>query len=253
MSAEQQPFDEKTQAWLEYSQSAGGRLRHAVILHHLNRHMPPPPLAVLDVGGGTGELAADLARDGCSVTLLDFSPAMLEEAHRRCAGLNVTLVCAQASQIPALFGAERFDLVLCHSLLEFVDDPSALLVQLARLMRDGGLLSIVVGNRFHPPLRATLLERDFGRARVGLDDEIPSTDMFGLPRRTFYPDDVRQMIHACQMNRIGEYGVRVFADLLGDEPELSEELIALELAASERMPYRHLARFIQFVATKGKA
>jgi S-adenosylmethionine-dependent methyltransferase len=247
----QQAFDQKTQNWLHYNQSTSGKLRHAVILHHLRAHMPRGPLGILDVGGGTGELAADLAEAGHSLTLLDFSPAMVEQARHRCAGLNVTLVCADASQIPALFKAESFGLALCHSVLEFLDDPLTLLRDLARVLRAGGLLSVVVGNRYHLPLRAALLEKDFCRAQLSLDDEIPATDLFGLPRRTFYPEDIRQMIQACNMGLVGEYGVRIFADLLSDAPELTQDLLALELAASPRMPYCHLARFIQFVATKG--
>jgi S-adenosylmethionine-dependent methyltransferase len=247
----QQAFDQKTQSWLHYNQSTGGKLRRAVILHHLRGHIPQAPLDILDVGGGTGELATDLAEVGHSLTLLDFSPAMVEQARRRCAGLDVTLVCADVDQLGVLFKAESFGLALCHSVLEFLDDPLALLRDLARVVRTGGLLSIVVGNRYHLPLRAALLEEDFRKAQLGLDDEIPATDLFGLPRRTFYPEDIRYMIQACNMCLVGEYGVRIFADLLGDVPELTQDLLALELAASPRMPYCHLGRFVHFIATKG--
>jgi len=246
----QRAFDQQTRAWLQYNASPGGRLRHAVILHHLRAHMPPAPLDVLDVGGGTGELAADLARAGHAVTLLEFAPAMLDAARRHCTGLNVTFVCAAADQLSQRFDAGSFDLVLCHSLLEFLDDAPALLAHLVRAVRPGGHLSIVVGNRFHSPLRAALLDQDFHRARRGLDDELPAQDLFGLPRRTFYPADVRRMIQAQDVQVLGEYGVRVFTDLLGDRPELTPDLLALELAASSRMPYSHLARFIQFIAKK---
>ena len=124
------------------------------------------------------------------------------------------------------------------------------MVELARVVQTGGLLSIVVGNRHHLPLRAALVRRDFRQARLGLDGEIPAVDLFGLPRRTFYPEDVRQMIQAAGMRLLGEHGVRIFADLLSDAPQLTDDLLALELAASSRLPYRHLARFIQFVARK---
>jgi S-adenosylmethionine-dependent methyltransferase len=246
----QQAFDDKARAWLQYNESARGQLRHAVTLHHLRAHAPPAPLDILDVGGGTGELSAVLARAGHALTLLDLSPAMVAEARRQCAGLNVRLVCADASQIPDLFEAGCFDLAVCHSLLAFVDDPPALLARLARVVRAGGLLSLVVGNRFHPPLRAALLERDFRRAQAGLDGEMPATDLFGLPRRTFCPVDVRRMVRACGMRVVGEYGVRVFADLLGGTCDLTQDLLDLELAAGDRMPYRHLARFLQYIAIK---
>ncbi len=246
----QHAFDKKVQSWIEYNASAGGRLRHAIILHHLQAYLPHAPVCILDVGGGTGEMAAHLARMGHDVTLLDFSPAMVEQAGHHCAGLNVTLVCADVGQLPEHFQSESFDLVLCHSLLEFLDQPAALLIGLAHVVRTRGLLSVVVGNRHHLPMRAALARKDFCQARRALDNEIPEVDLFGLPRRTFYPEEVQSMIQTARMRLIGEYGVRIFADLLGDAPQLTDDLLALELAASSRLPYRRLARFIQFIAKK---
>lgn len=251
MNSDQQAFDRQTRAWLQYNESAKGQLRHAVILQHLTPYLARVPINVLDVGGGTGELAIDLAKRGHAVTLLDFSSAMLSEAQHRCDGLDVTLVCAPAGQIPSLFRTGSFDLIACHSLLEFVDDRSTLLAHLASILKAGGMLSVVVGNRYHQVLQAALREQNFHRAQQGLDDELPSTDLFGLPRHTFYPEALRQMIEACGLQPVAEYGVRVFSDLMADGPKFTPDLLALELAAGERLPFRHLARFIHLVAEKG--
>ena len=58
------------------------------------------------------------------------------------------------------------------------------------------------------------------------------------------------MIQAAGLQLVGEHGVRIFADLLSDALQLTDDLLALELAASSRLPYRHLARFVQFIARK---
>jgi S-adenosylmethionine-dependent methyltransferase len=244
-------FDGKIQDWLRYTGSPGGKLRQLAVLHHLDLHAPPPPLNVLDVGGGTGEMALHLAREGYAVTLLDISPRMIEQAQGLCAHLNVDFVCAAADRIPALFDRESFDLVLCHSLLEFVEDPTELLGDLMCALRVDGLLSILVGNRHHFPLRAAILQKDFSKACLALDREIPALDLFGLPQRTYCAEEMRQMIRACGARLVAEYGVRVFMDLLAEVRELTPDIIALELAASSRPPYRHMARFVQFIAAKG--
>ena len=176
---------------------------------------------------------------------------MLEKAREQCAGLDVTMVEAPAGQISSLFSTGSFDLVISHSLLEFVEEPYTLLDHLVAILSEGGMLSLVVGNRYHQVLRAALREQDFSRAQQGLDEELPSTDLFGLPRHTFYPESMRQEIKARGLRPVAEYGVRVFADLLSNAPDYTPDLLALELAAGERMPFRHLARFVHLIARKG--
>jgi SAM-dependent methyltransferase len=192
-----------------------------------------------------------MAWEGYAVTLLDISPEMIDRAESRCADLTVNFVCAAAERIPELFNPQSFDLVLCHSLLEFVEDPSELLTHLMRILRVDGLLSVVVGNRSHFVLRAALLQGDFHQARLALDEEIPGSDLFGLPQRTYHIEEMRQTIQGRGARLVGEYGVRVFLDLSREVQELTPDLIALELAASSRLPYRQMARFVQFVAVKG--
>lgn len=243
-------FDASVAAWSEYGKSARGQLRNAEVLHHLRAHLPGRGLRVLDAGGGTGELAADLARDGHVVTLLDFSPAMLAAARHQCDGLDVTLLCDDVSRIEALFQPGYFDAAICHSLLEFVGDAEGVVSRLARVVRPEGVLSVLVGNRYHATLREAIMRRDFQRARLELDEEVPATDLFGLPRHTYYPETMRQLLEGCGLRVIGEYGVRVFSDLLDPSTTDPADLLALELVAAARLPYRHIARFVQFIALK---
>lgn len=248
-------FDASVIAWRDYSRSVYGELRSAEAIHHLRAHLKRRGLRVLDVGSGTGELAADLARDGHSVTILDFSPGMLEEAGRVCQGLDVMPLCADVSQIEGLFEPGSFDVAVCHSLLEFVGDVPGVVSQLARVLKVEGVLSVLVGNRYHATVRTATVERDFERARLALDVEAPSTDVFGLPRRTFYPKEIQEVLKISGLRVIAEYGVRVFYDLLGSTIDSLnrkdlDNLLDLELAAGARMPYRHIGRFVQFIALR---
>jgi S-adenosylmethionine-dependent methyltransferase len=243
-------FDAKASAWQDYNASTVGRLRHKIVLHHLLSYLGDSPCDVFDVGCGTGELAADLAAGGHNLTLLDFSPGMLTIAEQRCADYAARTVCADATQAVDRLGPESFDAVLCHSLLEFAPDPAQLLDVLVQLVRPGGLLSLLIGNRCHAPLRSALIEWDFPRALRELDGDPPGEDLFGLPRRTFDPDELAGMLRARGLRITREAGVRVFADLLPPLDGIPDDLLALELAASTRLPYRRLARFVLFIAVK---
>lgn len=62
--------------------SLKGLVRTYVMHQQLLEHLPAPPAAVQDVGGGAGHQSFPLAQAGYEVTLLDSSPAMLDKARQ---------------------------------------------------------------------------------------------------------------------------------------------------------------------------
>ena len=110
------------------------------------------PLQVLDVGGGSGMFAVPLAELGHRVTVVDPSADALATLHRRAAtagvGERVRGVQGDGDRmLTALPSADLFDLVLCHFVLEVVDDPASTLQQIAGVLRPGGRLSTASANR----------------------------------------------------------------------------------------------------------
>jgi len=98
-----------------------------------------PRDTVLDVATGTGAVARELiARTGCTVVGLDQSPEMLAEARRRLPA-SVTLVEGTAEALP--FADDSFDALTFTYLLRYVSDPSAALLELARVVKPGGTIA----------------------------------------------------------------------------------------------------------------
>jgi demethylmenaquinone methyltransferase/2-methoxy-6-polyprenyl-1,4-benzoquinol methylase len=93
---------------------------------------------VLDVATGTGMVAAELLGRGFAVTGVDQSPEMLARARERF-GPRIELVEASAENLP--FADESFDHLTVTYLLRYVDDPAATLVELARVVRPGGVVA----------------------------------------------------------------------------------------------------------------
>src|SRR5712691_1658251 len=124
-----------------YLETPEGRLRLDLAFANLRDFLPQATrsLRALDLGCGTGAIAVRLARLGLHVTLLDASLPMLEFAMRaaREAGVaeRIALKHADAGQLATLFDAGSFDLILCHNILEYVDDPGAVLRGAARALR----------------------------------------------------------------------------------------------------------------------
>lgn len=93
---------------------------------------------VLDVATGTGLVAAELRRRGFRVTGVDQSAEMLAVARGRF-GEHVELVEASAEALP--FESEAFDHLTFTYLFRYVDDPSAVLAELTRVVRPGGVVA----------------------------------------------------------------------------------------------------------------
>jgi ubiquinone/menaquinone biosynthesis C-methylase UbiE len=121
-----------------------GFVRTYVLHQHLLEHLPPPPAAVLDVGGGAGHQSFPLAVAGYQVTLLDLSPAMLDKARERLRRLpadardRVTLLQADGEHAVEAVQGRRFPVVLCHGVLGYLDRPEPMVEQLCRCAAPGG-------------------------------------------------------------------------------------------------------------------
>jgi ubiquinone/menaquinone biosynthesis C-methylase UbiE len=85
--------------------------------------------AVLEVGCGTGHFAHALRGRGFRVVGVDPAPAMLAVAATR-----VPVACADGQRLPFRDGA--FDAVMILAVLEFAQDPRALLAEALRVARE---------------------------------------------------------------------------------------------------------------------
>jgi len=117
----------------------------------LERHGAQRGGIVLDAGCGTGEVAIACARRGYRVVAADFAPGMIEGATRRVAEAPGLPVVVQVADLGRAWPwpAASFDHALAISVLQALPDPAAALGELARVVRQGGLLVIV--HRRRPP------------------------------------------------------------------------------------------------------
>jgi SAM-dependent methyltransferase len=213
------------------------------------------PLRVLDVGGGSGNFAVPLAQLGHDVTVVDPSADALATLQRRAGtagvGERVRGVQGDGDRLhEVLAGDDGYDLALCHSVLEVVDDPAATLDQIAGALHSGGLVSVATVNRAGAVLARALAGHPV-EALALLEDRDPAPGRARPARRRFAPVDLLALAEGAGLVPGAWRGVSVVADLLdaasGADPDAVRRL---ELALAEVSPYRDVATGLHLLAAR---
>src|SRR5947209_2839890 len=255
-------FQRGAHKYAAYLDTPEGRLRLDLAFATLQEFLPVRQaghsLSALDPGGGTGAAAVRLAKLDFHVTLLDSSPAMLEIAERaaRDAGVidKIVLEHGDVSQSASLFQSGSFDLILCHNLLEYVDDPVAVLRVLGCMMRgSSALLSILVRNQAGEVFKAAIQAGDLAAAEYSLSAGWGHESLYGGKVRLFTPEALEAMLQDASLTPVARRGVRVIADYLPPQISRSHEyhrIFELERKLGNRMEFAAAARYIQFLARR---
>ncbi|MEU9341215.1 methyltransferase domain-containing protein [Streptomyces sp. NPDC048278] len=215
-------------------------------------------LRVLDVGMGQGTQALRLARAGHQVTGVEQEPAMVTAARRALAaepeGIRerVRIVQGDGRDTGVHFLPGSFDVVLCHGVLMYVEEPDALLAGLARMLAPGGLLSLLVRNADALAVRPGL-SGDWAGALEAFDT-VSYRNRLGLDVRADRLATLTGALAGIGAPLQSWYGVRVFTDTAADDaaaPADLETLLAVEERAGRTDPYRSVAALLHLCGVRG--
>jgi S-adenosylmethionine-dependent methyltransferase len=232
--------------------------RTAVVWSALEPTLGSGPLDVLDIGGGTGGLAVRVGELGHRVTVVDPSPDALAALGRRAREHDVEVAGRQGDLSSLLDVVEpaSADLVLCHGVLELVDDPADALAILARVLRPDGMLSLLVAQRYAAVV-ARAMAGHFQQALALLDPPTGSprrpAESPGRSGRRYTRDELTGLVQQAGFVPDAVHGVRVFTDLvpgslLDLEPGATAALVELEQAVATLPEYLPLATQLHLLA-----
>ncbi len=196
------------------------------------------PRQILDLGGGTGGQAVRLAEAGHQVTVVDPSldalAALARRASEREIGERLRAVQGDAEDLADVVEAGSIDLVLCHGVLEVVDNPLPALVSIRQVLRATGRLSLLVVQREAGVLlrvasgqvraASAILHHDDGRWGPG--DPL---------QRRFSRSTVFELLAEAGFDVLGDEGIRIFADLVPVSAEVADPSTAAILARMEQI------------------
>ncbi|TDC07943.1 methyltransferase domain-containing protein [Streptomyces sp. 8K308] len=225
-------------------------------------------LDVLDTGGGSGSFAVPVAALGHRVTVVDPSPDALFALERRAAEQGVAVgappgvsrgrvrgVQGDTHDLHDVVESGAFDLVLCHGVLEYVDDPAAGLRAVAGALRpDGGTLSVLTAGVGGAVLSRALAGR-FSEASRALGDPAGRWGEADPVPHRFTVDGLRELIGAAGLRPGEVHGVRIFADLVpgalvDTEPDALRALTRLEAEAAALPAFQAIAGRLHVLAER---
>jgi S-adenosylmethionine-dependent methyltransferase len=258
LHVESERFRSGADKYAAYLATPEGRLRLDLTYANLQEFLPRATrsLRALDLGCGTGVIAVRLARLGIHVTLLDSSEQMLDLANRAAQKADVTdkieVIHADATQLGNLAPLGLYDLILCHNLLEYVDDPSALLRGVAGALRDSSAIaSVLVRNQAGEVLKSAIQAGDLAAAEHNLTAEWGQESLYEGKVRLFTAESLRTMLLESSLAVSAERGVRVMSDYLPAKVSRDDEyeaIFQLERKLGRRPEFVSIARYMHCLA-----
>ncbi len=193
---------------------------------------------ILDFGSGEGITANYLAKKNV-VVAVEPSEDMLRN---RWDDYEYKQIVGDVSNLSE-FENESFDLIVCHNVLEYIDDKEQVINELCRLLKVGGMISVVKHNRAGRVMQMAVLLDDMKKANDILDGKDGMSSQFGAIR---YYEDEQIVRWNNRLKLIDEFGIRTFWHLQQNQEkhgteEWQKEMMQLEMRVSKIEEYKKIA------------
>lgn len=223
-----------------------GKLRHQLLSFYLNNLLTLPAREVLDAGAGTGMMAREFAQAGHHVTLLDVSSEALGIAKERLSDFHsARFINGGLEDV-----SQSFDIILCHAVLEWLDEPFIAIEHLLSCIKPEGYLSLSFFNA-DAMLFNNAIYGNFDYIAKGLkvrnavrlnphNPQSPSMVLSFLQAR----DDIEIEVSA---------GIRCFHDYMRDVKMQSSQydaLLQLEKELGAKAPFKWLGKYFYILIKK---
>lgn len=226
-----------------------GDIRLAILQRDLALCIPSlntGKLNILDIGAGMAQMGITLAKQGNQVCINDISEKMLALAKAEAAKSDKTLNISWHHGAFQTLAPQPYDVVLCHAILEWLDQPEQLIQKLMHFSHAQTVVSLMFYN-FDALVLHNLIRGNFKK--------INNNDFSGMkggltPPNPLRLDWVGQRLAAAGFEIIYKSGVRVFSDYVGVKRggnETPTEVIEMELRFSNQEPYLRLGRYIHVI------
>ena len=237
-----------------------GEIRLAVLRHDIFgwvkswQQTHNRPLRVLDVGAGLAQISIELAKDGHDVTINDISANMLEIAKQNAGEAAQTITwhtCPYQQLDDKLTG--KYDLILCHAVLEWLAEPKLIMDFFDRWLVDDRAEKGVLSLCFYNPASFVYRNLVMGNFNLLHNKDFKADNGSLTPNHPVAKDEVLAWINDHHYQILHTSGLRVFHDyspLKRGGHTNPQAVIEMEVAYSGQDPYKWLGRYLHFLVSK---
>lgn len=231
------------QGYLDTINAPWGKLFYKLVWHNIDCKGK----RILDFGSGFG-VTADYFAENNDVTAIEPNIELLKHKLDNHEYKQIIGGMEQLKKIPN----HSYDMIICHNVLEYLDNRTELLCEFSRVLKADGLVSIVKHNKAGKIMQKAVFEYKIDEALELLNNGEAISANFG----TIKEYDNWELEDYCKgifhIEKI--YGVRMFFALQRNElkmdPEWITKMIRMESAAEEIPEFRNIA-FFHHILLKG--
>ena len=223
-----------------------GRLRHKILCHRLRDFLEGDLLHVVDVGGGTGVMALEFAQRGHRVVNTDISNDTLQIAKKRLHAYPL----ATLSEGSLFDWQGSADLIICHAVIEWLENPQEAVSHLLRQLKSAQYLSLSFFN-YDAMLFSNVLYGNFNYIQKGMKVK---NQVRLNPRNPIRPDTILSLINQNpEVALKSSAGIRCFHDYVADKnmrDSQFDDILELELKYADKAPYKYLGKYFHCLVEK---
>ena len=211
-------------AYKEFLNQPWGKLYYDILFSQL-AHIKNKE--VLDFGSGFGLVANFLAQNN-QVTAIEPNDEMVAERKQNFHYHQLQGSLELLKEIPSA----RFDLIICHNVLEYVDEPALYLAEFSRVLKEGRQISLIKHNEVGRIMQTVVFANDTNLALDLLLSKSYQSHTMG--QATYY--EIADLLQKVDIElTVQDYqGIRIFYGLQDNAVKTSddwrEKILEIELA-----------------------
>lgn len=195
---------------------------------------------ILDFGSGFGITANHLAKKNV-VVAVEPNEEILK--YRVCEHYYEQII--GSVEVLASIDDNSFDIIVCHNVLEYMDNREAVLSEFARILKPDGIISIIKHNKAGKIMQKVVFEYNVDEALLLLNNENVASVNFGTIKE--YEDHDLEVYGKGQLTIDSIYGLRMFYALQRNELKTGDDWLSkmyeIECMAEEIPEFRDIAFF----------